>query len=128
MSAADRDSKAAVLAANTEFYGAFTRGDFAAMRELWATEVEVLCIHPGSSVLRGSERGSPGAHRLLLFAHRPARYRGGIAEEILNRPAGELRKTHRRTVHRNPRRRAHERDILGRVFEHLRPRYSVPLS
>ena len=37
----------AVLLANEAFYRAFTDRDEEAMRELWAVETEVVCIHPG---------------------------------------------------------------------------------
>lgn len=37
----------AVLLANEAFYRAFTDRDEKAMRELWAVEAEVVCIHPG---------------------------------------------------------------------------------
>jgi len=37
----------AVLAANLEFYRAFTTRDFAAMDALWAHESPVACLHPG---------------------------------------------------------------------------------
>jgi ketosteroid isomerase-like protein len=40
----DRD---AVLAANLEFYRAFTARDIAAMDALWARQTPVACIHPG---------------------------------------------------------------------------------
>jgi ketosteroid isomerase-like protein len=53
---ADRDralAEAAVLEANQEFYRAFSRGDFAAMSELWARVAKVACLHPGARVLSG---------------------------------------------------------------------------
>ena len=37
----------AVLAANLEFYRAFTTRDLAAMDALWARAAPVACIHPG---------------------------------------------------------------------------------
>jgi ketosteroid isomerase-like protein len=37
----------AVLAANLEFYRAFTTRDLAAMDALWARTAPVACIHPG---------------------------------------------------------------------------------
>ncbi|MEX1364381.1 MAG: nuclear transport factor 2 family protein [Nannocystaceae bacterium] len=45
----------AVLAANTSFYSAFARFDFAAMDELWSSEAEVTCVHPGWPPIRGRE-------------------------------------------------------------------------
>jgi ketosteroid isomerase-like protein len=37
----------AVLAANLEFYRAFTARDLVAMQALWAERAPVACIHPG---------------------------------------------------------------------------------
>jgi hypothetical protein len=37
----------AVLAANLEFYRAFTTRDLVAMEALWARQSPVACIHPG---------------------------------------------------------------------------------
>ena len=37
----------AVLAANLEFYRAFTTRDAAAMEKIWAKRVPVACTHPG---------------------------------------------------------------------------------
>jgi ketosteroid isomerase-like protein len=42
----------AVLAANLEFYRAFTERDLAAMDRLWARHLPVVCTHPGWNVLR----------------------------------------------------------------------------
>jgi ketosteroid isomerase-like protein len=41
----------AVLAANLEFYRAFTSRDLKAMDALWAHDAPVACIHPGWPVL-----------------------------------------------------------------------------
>lgn len=38
---------ALVLDANEAFYRAFAEGDFATMEALWATDVPVVCLHPG---------------------------------------------------------------------------------
>jgi hypothetical protein len=37
----------AVLAANLEFYRAFTTRDVDAMEALWARQAPVACVHPG---------------------------------------------------------------------------------
>jgi ketosteroid isomerase-like protein len=42
----------AVLAANLEFYRAFTARDLAAMDRLWAHRAPVACLHPGWTALR----------------------------------------------------------------------------
>ena len=44
-----------ILFANEAFYLAFSNGDFDAMDELWAKKADVLCTHPGWSVLSGRE-------------------------------------------------------------------------
>jgi ketosteroid isomerase-like protein len=49
------DVEADVLEANARFYRAFTRGDFAAMRDLWAEDAAVACVHPMSPVLLGRD-------------------------------------------------------------------------
>jgi hypothetical protein len=41
------DDSDAVLAANLEFYRAFTTRDVAAMEALWARRAPVACVHPG---------------------------------------------------------------------------------
>ncbi len=43
----------ALLAANLEFYRAFTAHDLPAMERVWAAETPVLCLHPGWELLRG---------------------------------------------------------------------------
>jgi ketosteroid isomerase-like protein len=45
----------AVLAANLDFYRAFTNRDLAAMDGLWARRTMVLCIHPGWTALAGRD-------------------------------------------------------------------------
>jgi ketosteroid isomerase-like protein len=42
----------AVLAANHEFYRAFTARDLAAMEGIWARRAPVACIHPGWTALK----------------------------------------------------------------------------
>jgi ketosteroid isomerase-like protein len=49
------DVQADVLEANARFYRAFTAGDFAAMRDLWAEDAPVACVHPMSPVLVGRD-------------------------------------------------------------------------
>src|SRR5260370_33242499 len=43
----------ALLAANLEFYRAFTTHDLPAMERVWAAETPVLCLHPGWELLSG---------------------------------------------------------------------------
>jgi hypothetical protein len=44
-----------VLFANETFYRAFAAGDFDAMDNLWSQQSDVLCTHPGWTVLNGRE-------------------------------------------------------------------------
>jgi hypothetical protein len=44
-----------VLEANSTFYAAFLKRDFAAMERLWAQKSPVSCIHPGWNVLVGRD-------------------------------------------------------------------------
>lgn len=44
---AEMDDSDAVLAANLEFYRAFTTRDSEAMDALWARQAPVACVHPG---------------------------------------------------------------------------------
>lgn len=46
--------KAAVEEVNKEFYGAFERGDLDAMTRIWLDDPETLCVHPGTTPLRGA--------------------------------------------------------------------------
>lgn len=45
--------RAAVEAANAEFYAAFERADIDAMTALWLDGPGTLCIHPGAAPLQG---------------------------------------------------------------------------
>jgi ketosteroid isomerase-like protein len=55
----------AVLAANLEFYRAFTSRDFAAMDRLWAHKAMVLCTHPGWIPLAGRSTVMASWHGIL---------------------------------------------------------------
>lgn len=46
-------AEAEVLWANASFYQAFTAGDLAAMRALWAADAPLSCLHPGMPLLAG---------------------------------------------------------------------------
>ena len=46
--------EAAILAANAAYYRAFSSGDFAEMRRLWADD-NLSCIHPGWPALFGRQ-------------------------------------------------------------------------
>ena len=66
----------AVLAANLEFYRAFTARDVAAMDALWARQVPVACLHPGWTALKDRNEimkswegilSNPDAPRIACF-------------------------------------------------------------
>jgi ketosteroid isomerase-like protein len=66
----------AVLAANLEFYRAFTTRDVAAMDALWAKGAPVACLHPGSTALNDRDAimqswegilSNPDAPRIACF-------------------------------------------------------------
>ena len=66
----------AVLAANLEFYRAFTAGDLAAMNALWARRAPVACLHPGWTALNDRDAiiqswegilSNPDAPRIACF-------------------------------------------------------------
>jgi ketosteroid isomerase-like protein len=48
-------ASAGVLAANEEFYAAFSHGDLKRMSKLWATESLITCAHPGMQLLQGRD-------------------------------------------------------------------------
>ena len=69
----------AVLAANLEFYRAFTTRDLVAMEALWAKRAPVACLHPGWAALFDRRSiveswagilASPDAPRIACFDER----------------------------------------------------------
>src|ERR1700691_3328522 len=91
------DDADAVLAANLEFYRAFTTRDIDAMEALWANTSPVACLHPGwpplvdRDEIIDSWRGilsNPGSPRIICYDERVFLY-GDTAfviceEEIAN--------------------------------------------
>ncbi len=61
----------ALLAANLEFYRAFTMHDVAAMDRVWAAETPVLCLHPGWELLRGREAVMESWRQILTNPEAP---------------------------------------------------------
>jgi ketosteroid isomerase-like protein len=79
--------KDAVLAANLQFYQAFTTRDLAAMEALWAKHSPVACLHPGWTVLTGRDEimaswaailSSPDAPRIACYDEQALLY-GDVA-------------------------------------------------
>ena len=48
-------SESEVLAANATFYRAFSEGDLASMKALWAEHAPIACLHPGQPLLLGRD-------------------------------------------------------------------------
>jgi len=72
----EMDDSDAVLAANLEFYRAFTAKDLAAMDALWARRAPVACLHPGWAALKDRDAiieswsgilSNPGAPRIACY-------------------------------------------------------------
>jgi hypothetical protein len=61
----------AVLAANLEFYRAFTTRDFVAMEALWARSTPVSCVHPGWPPLAGRDQVMESWHGILANPESP---------------------------------------------------------
>jgi ketosteroid isomerase-like protein len=73
----------AVLAANLEFYRAFTTRDLVAMEALWARDAAVSCIHPGWPPLAGRDAvmeswqgilANPQSPRIVCYDEQVALY------------------------------------------------------
>jgi hypothetical protein len=61
----------AVLAANLEFYRAFSTRDLAAMEELWARRAPVACVHPGWPPLTDRDAVMDSWQRILANPQAP---------------------------------------------------------
>ncbi|MEM6931197.1 MAG: nuclear transport factor 2 family protein, partial [Myxococcota bacterium] len=65
------DTEADVLVTNLAFYAAFAERDLEAMDELWASEHEVACLHPGWTELDGREAVLDSWRRILSNPESP---------------------------------------------------------
>ncbi|KIG14486.1 Alternative dihydrofolate reductase 3 [Enhygromyxa salina] len=79
MSDAPRPALEELTRANREFYRAFAAGDIVGMDRLWADHQEVLCMHPGWTLLRGRERVM-ASWRGILRRPTPVRFRDEVIE------------------------------------------------
>jgi len=61
----------AVLAANLEFYRAFSARDLVAMDALWARQAPVICIHPGWPPLADRDSVMESWHGILANPDSP---------------------------------------------------------
>lgn len=87
----------AVLAANLEFYRAFTTRDVAAMEALWARRAPVCCVHPGWPALADREavieswRGilaNPEAPRIACYDEQVLLYGSDVALVVCEEELG----------------------------------------
>jgi len=92
----------AVLAANLEFYRAFTMRDLAAMDALWARAAPVACIHPGWPPLADRDAimqswqgilSNPDSPRVACYDERVLVY-GETALVVCVREDGQWRLAH----------------------------------
>ncbi|PRQ06023.1 SnoaL-like domain protein [Enhygromyxa salina] len=79
MSDSPRSALDELTRANREFYRAFAAGDIVGMDRLWADHQEVLCTHPGWTLLRGRERVM-ASWRGILRRPTPVRFRDEVVE------------------------------------------------
>lgn len=76
----------AIQSANSNFYRAFSAGDYAAMARLWAEHAPISCVHPGMPALLGREAVME-SWRQILNGSAPFVMRADHAEVLLH---GEL--------------------------------------
>jgi len=128
----------AVLAANLEFYRAFTTRDADAMDSLWAKRAPVACVHPGWPPLADRDTvmeswrnilSNPQSPRIACYDERVFLYGDTalvICEEELDggtlvasnwfvREAGEWRMAHHQAGQLVARREARARPAPGRL-------------
>ena len=59
------DTEVAVLAANAEFYRAFSQRDASAMEAIWLDAPHIACLHPGHPPLFGREDVMDSWHEIF---------------------------------------------------------------
>jgi ketosteroid isomerase-like protein len=74
------DDHEAVIAANRAFYAAFSRRDFEALAEMWATSAPVACVHPGQPALLGRENVLRSWQAILRNPNAP---KAGVSDEFV---------------------------------------------
>jgi len=86
------DSHATVLAANQSFYDALEGRDMAAMSAAWEHSNDVVCVHPGWTILRGwtdiadswdAILNGPG-HNQFILTNTTVRVEGDTAWVVLD--------------------------------------------
>ena len=76
----------AVLAANLEFYRAFSARDLVAMDALWARQAPVICIHPGWPPLADRDSVMESWHGILANPDSPRLSWLGDGRSRMSRP------------------------------------------
>lgn len=74
------DDHEAILAANRAFYAAFSRRDFEALAEMWATTVPVACVHPGQPPMLDRDSILRSWQAIL---RNPSAPRAGVSDEFV---------------------------------------------
>ena len=74
------DDHEAILAANRAFYAAFSRRDFEALADMWATSVPVACVHPGQPPMLDRETILRSWQAIL---RNPAAPKAGVSDEFI---------------------------------------------
>jgi ketosteroid isomerase-like protein len=76
----EEDDPEAIIAANRAFYAAFSRRDFEALAEMWATSVPVACVHPGQPALLDRESVLRSWQAILRNPNAP---KAGVTDEFV---------------------------------------------
>lgn len=74
------DDHEAIVAANRAFYAAFSRRDFEALAEMWATTVPVACVHPGQPAMLDRETILRSWQAILRNPNAP---KAGVSDEFV---------------------------------------------
>ncbi len=76
----EEDDQEAIVAANRAFYAAFSRRDFEALAEMWATTVPVACVHPGQPAMLDRETILRSWQAILRNPNAP---KAGVSDEFV---------------------------------------------
>ena len=76
----EEDDREAIVATNRAFYAAFSRRDFEALAEMWATSVPVACVHPGQPAMLDRDTILRSWQAILRNPNAP---KAGVSDEFL---------------------------------------------
>ncbi len=80
VASSQEDDHEAIIAANRAFYAAFSRRDFEALAQMWATTVPVACVHPGQPAILDRETILRSWQAILRNPHAP---KAGASDEFV---------------------------------------------